>query len=136
MIQLKDMNEILSTKQPIRLVYPTGESNIANIWNFENWKDCVVENVYSKNGELVIVESFVDMSINFCVSAKREWVEQNCPELLTKYKEFIRVEDEDEEVPYGNFGCPFLEWSENNIGIHQAIEKEDSQGYMYYSIDE
>lgn len=36
MIQLKDMNEILSTKQPIRLVYPTGESNIANIWNFEN----------------------------------------------------------------------------------------------------
>lgn len=36
MIQLKDMNEILSTKQPIRLVYPTGESNIANIWDFEN----------------------------------------------------------------------------------------------------
>lgn len=55
MIQLKDMNEILSIKQPIRLVYPTGESNIANIRNFENWKDCVVENVYSKNGELVIV---------------------------------------------------------------------------------
>lgn len=43
MIQLKDMNEILSTKQPIRLVYPTGESNIANIWDFENWKDCVVK---------------------------------------------------------------------------------------------
>lgn len=89
-----------------------------------------------KDNELVIVESLVDMSINFCVSAKREWVEQNCSELLTKYKEFIRVEDEDGDVPYGNFGCPFLEWSEINIGIHQAIEKEDSQGYVYYSIDE
>ena len=39
MIQLKDMNEILSTKQPIRLVYPTGESNIANIWEFKNEED-------------------------------------------------------------------------------------------------
>lgn len=46
MIQLKDMNEILSTKQPIRLVYPTGESNIANIWNLVNWKGDLYENSY------------------------------------------------------------------------------------------
>lgn len=89
-----------------------------------------------KDNQLVIVESNVDMSINFCVTAKREWVEKNCPDLLTTYSEFLREPYEDEELPEGVFGCPFLDWSENNIGIHQAYEKEDEQGYIYYIIDD
>lgn len=74
------------------------------------------------------------MSINFCVTAKKSWVEKNCPNLLTTYKKFLRIPEED-ELPYGDFGCPFLEYNEENIGIHYAYEKEDSQGYLYYDID-
>lgn len=88
-----------------------------------------------KDNKLVIVESIVDMSINFCVSARREWIEHNCPDLLTKYHNFIRFENID-GIPYGKFGCPFLEWTEDNVGIHYAIEKEDNQGCVYYLIDE
>ena len=79
----------------------------------EKW---VIEN------ELCVVASIVDMSSNFCITAKKEWVEKNCPKLLTDYKEFLRYpekyedEDEEEEV-YGRFGCHFLEWSEENFGI-------------------
>lgn len=79
----------------------------------EKW---VIEN------ELCVVESIVDMSSNFCITAKKEWVEKNCPKLLTDYKEFLRYpekyedEDEDGEV-YGRFGNHFLEWSEENFGI-------------------
>lgn len=87
-----------------------------------------------KNNELVIVESLVDMSINFCVSAKRQWVEQNCPELLSKYQEFIRIEEDGDDILYGDYGCPFLKWSKDNIGIHHADEAEDNQGYFYYLV--
>lgn len=79
----------------------------------EKW---VIEN------ELCVVASIVDMSSNFCITAKKEWVEKNCPKLLTDYKEFLRYpekyedEDEDGEV-YGRFGNHFLEWSEENFGI-------------------
>lgn len=79
----------------------------------EKW---VIEN------ELCVVASIVDMSSNFCITAKKEWVEKNCPKLLTDYKEFLRYpekyedEDEDEDV-YGRFGCHFLEWSKENFGI-------------------
>lgn len=73
----------------------------------EKW---VIEN------ELCVVESIVDMSSNFCITAKKEWVEKNCPKLLTDYKEFLRYPDEDGEV-YGRFGCHFLEWSKENFGI-------------------
>lgn len=87
-----------------------------------------------KDNQLIIVISNIDMSINFCVTAKKSWVEKNCPNLLTTYKKFLRMLEED-EPSYGNFGCPFLEYNEENIGIHYAYKKEDNQGYSYYDID-
>lgn len=40
---------------------------------------------------------------------------KKCPNLLTKYSKFIRQE-ENGELPYGQFGCPFLEYNKENIG--------------------
>ena len=87
-----------------------------------------------KENKLVVVESLVDMSMNFCITATRDWVEQNCPELLSTYKEFIRQPEEDDEAPYGRFGCPFLKYQEGNIGYHYADEVE-CNGYLQYVID-
>lgn len=86
-----------------------------------------------KENKLVVVESLVDMSMNYCITTTKEWVQLNCPELLTKYSKFIR-HSEDDEVPYGRFGCPFLEYEENNIGYHYA-EKVECNGYWQYVID-
>lgn len=93
-----------------------------------------------KANKLCVVESLVDMSVNWCITAQREWVEKNCPKLLSDesiyvevlrptpsressiqtiaypYKSFIRIPDEDGDV-YGRFGTLFKEWSEDNIGI-------------------
>lgn len=88
-----------------------------------------------KENNLVVVESFVDMSSNYCIAATKEWIEENCPDLLTKYTEFLRYKDEEGELPEGRFGCPFLEYSTENIGCHFAEEKEDADGYLYYSIE-
>lgn len=112
--------------------YPDTEPFISWMCNdldqkFDN--DCWV-----KENKLVVVESLVDMSINYCITATEEWVQLNCPELLTKYTQFIRYA-EDNNLPEGRFGCPFLDYSEDNIGCHLAIEKEDHGGYFYYSIE-
>lgn len=88
-----------------------------------------------KENKLVVVHSFVDMSQNYCVTATKEWVENNCPELLTKYKEFIRYK-KDGELPKGRFGSPFLEYKEENIGIYFADECVDNNGFLYYEIEE
>ena len=110
---------------------------------FLSWMQCNKENKYYiqfrdetwiEKNKLVVVESLVDMSMNFCITATKEWVEWNCPELLTTYKGFIRYSDEDDEAPYGRFGCPFLEYEESNIGYHYAEEVE-CNGYYQYVVD-
>lgn len=80
----------------------------------ENW---CIEN------ELCVVARFVDMSQNFCVTAKKEWIENNCPKLLSEYKEFLRYPDEDGCV-HGRFGSEFLEWEEENFGVTWDDEEE------------
>ena len=56
------------------------------------------------------------MSQHFCITATREWVEKNCPKLLTEYTKFLRYPDEDGDVQ-GRFGHWFLPYSEENFGI-------------------
>lgn len=69
-----------------------------------------------KENKLCVVRSMIDMSTNFCITATKEWVENNCPKLLTEYKKFLRYPNEDGYVD-GQFGNEFLEYTENNIGI-------------------
>ena len=77
-----------------------------------------------KENRLCVVFSFIDMSQNFCITATREWVEKNCPKLLTDYKKFLRQPDEDGDVQ-GRFSQWFLPYSEENIGI-KFIDTEES----------
>lgn len=69
-----------------------------------------------KNNQLCVVASFVDMSLNFCVTATTKWVEKNCPSLFTGYKKFLRYPDDNGDV-YGQFGDKFMAYKEENIGI-------------------
>lgn len=76
----------------------------------EEW---VIEN------KLCVVHDIVDMSSNFCITTTKEWVEDNCPDLLTKYTEFLRTPDEYGNV-IGHFGHDFLEYDEYNFGITEV----------------
>lgn len=84
------------------------------------------------NNKLVVVNTLVDMSSNYCVSAPKEWVIENCPKLLTIHREFLRFPDADGELPEGRFGSPFFEYTDENIGCHIMAEREDNDGYTYY----
>lgn len=72
--------------------------------------------------KLVVVSAMIDMSTNFCVTAKRSWVEKEIPDLLTTYKEFVRCVGTNIDFKIlnseGEQNAPFLPYSEENIGIH------------------
>ena len=82
-------------------------------FNDENW---VREN------KLCVVRSIIDMSVNFCITTTKSWVEKNCPKLLTEYKNFLRFPDEDGWIE-GRFGNDFLEYKEKNIGITEENDE-------------
>ena len=114
--------------------YPDAEPFLS--WLGNDLKIKFNDEKWVKDNKLVVVESIVDMSSNYCITATREWVKDNCPELLTKYTQFIRFEDFEGETPIGEFGCPFLEYKNENIGIHFAVEVEDENGYLYYVLSQ
>ena len=99
-----------------------------------NHDDWVIEN------KLVVVTGMLDMSVNWCVAAPKQWVEKHLPELLTndfytytliqyykgeeiertytkKYSDFVYTPNEDEPFTC-RYGMPFMEYSEENIGVH------------------
>lgn len=81
----------------------------------------IFDNVdWVKENKLCVVRTLIDMSLNFCITAKREWVEENCPELFTQYTKFLRLPDEYGDV-YSRFGMTFLEYCEDNIGITDVM---------------
>lgn len=101
--------------------YPAEEPFITWIGNdlniYFNNEDWVKEN------KLCVVRSMVDMSTNFCVTTTKEWVEKNCPRLLTEHKKFLRYPDKDGDV-YGQFDNKFIEYSEDNLGIKVLYEED------------
>ena len=74
-----------------------------------------------KENKLCIVTNLVDMSLTFRISATKEWVNKNCPELLSKYKQFIVCPDECGDIK-DKFGYDFLLYKESNIGIKRVEE--------------
>lgn len=117
--------------------YPNAEPFLS--WLRNDFKIKFFDKDWLKENKLCVAFSHIDMSSNFCITAKKEWVEQNCPELLTKYREFLRFpevyEDGDiEDTVYGQFDTPFLEYTEENIGFHHGSSCYDDDDY--YEDDE
>lgn len=73
---------------------------------FITWLDEETFDLYLTNSKWVnkqgigVVYSFIDMSINFCICAPKQWIEENCPKLLD-YPQFIRENSK--------WGIPFKE---------------------------
>ena len=115
--------------------YPNAEPFIS--WMSNDFDIQFRDKKWIEENELAVVASVVDMSSNFCITAKKEWVEKNCSALLNEFKEFLRFPEEDDpEDVRGRFGWPFVLWSKDNVGLYFAEEKEDLDGYLYYSVGE
>lgn len=85
--------------------------------NFRKWLgDDLNQNFMSdkwcKENKLCVYQGCIDMSCNYTVSAPREWVEKNCPELLT-----------DDEYTY-------------YVMVHKPVKKKLLGGYEYEDVKE
>lgn len=98
--------------------YPDAEPFIS--WMKNDLKQSFLNEKWVKENGLVVVHSLVDMSSNYCITAPKKWIIKNCPDLLDKYKKFIRLPEKNENTLYGVFDCPFLDYKIENIGIHYA----------------
>lgn len=102
------------------------------------WNEQFVE-----QNKLAVLVSHVDMSVNFCITAPKEWVMEYCPEVLTDYtyayhypsglvetkhySDFVcHPEDGDDEV-YDEFGFRFLPYEEEYIGKVIWDEEEEEE---------
>lgn len=87
---------------------------------FKDWMQRILpifrNESWVKENKLCVVACIVDCSQNFCITATKEWVDKNCPELLTKFRQFLREPNKYGNVE-GQFGHPFLEYEDYNIGI-------------------
>lgn len=102
-------------------------------------KSCFSDDDWCRENGLCVVAGAIDMSENWCISAKKEWVMKNAPDLLSDkeysyiilrhfanvterietvahYSDFLRNPDEYGEV-YGRFGWLFAEYCEENFGV-------------------
>ena len=98
------------------------------------------DNIWCKSNRLCVVGEVIDMSYNWCISAPKKWVIENCPEILSdrmysydmwamtasgnkrevhakRYADFIRKPDKMCRV-FSRFGGRFLDYDENNFGSH------------------
>lgn len=74
-----------------------------------------------KKNKLCVVRDIIDMSVNFCITAKKSWVDNYCPSLLTRYRDFLAEKDPETGKYYGPLSDDeFLPYTEENIGITDA----------------
>lgn len=85
---------------------------------------------FLKKNELVISFGFIDQSFDFCVVAKKSWVEQNCPSLLNEDSKFLAMMRDGKLE--SNFGIPYLEYTAENFGFHYFHKEKDPDDHLYW----
>ena len=127
--------------------YPAVEPFIS--WLKDDLNQTFQNDTWAKENKLCIVAYSYDMSCNYLITAAKDWVMQNCPDLLGdkeydvtfrrgtdtsgwenfvehhSFREFLRFpdpEDYTEELGdgpiYGRGDIRFLEYKEENFGVH------------------
>lgn len=77
------------------------------------------DEAWVRENRLCVVRSTIDMSTNFCITATKAWVLENCPNLLDRHTKFLRHPETDGHV-YGQFGDEFLVYAEDNFGVRDS----------------
>jgi len=74
---------------------------------------------FCKENKLCVVVGTIDMSVNYTITAPAEWVKKYIPSVLgTKFQY-------DAEATEDSWYQPFLDYTEENIGLHWYDNYED-----------
>mgnify|MGYP006872108373 FL=1 len=123
-MRLKDMTQILSTTQPIRIIYPNNESHIARLEEFITCEKYIVTDIYCKNGELniKIAEPYGDSFLSLDENIK-EIMTNVLEDLIEKHtNQIAKMISEDSDVKWECF---------EDIFTYMGISTEVLDKYKY-----
>ena len=83
-------------------------------WLRDDFQQQFKDDKWAKENKLCIAYELIDQSMNYCITASKKWVEENCPRLLTHYQQFLRGSENNEAR--GHWGTKFLEYIPENFG--------------------
>lgn len=103
--------------------YPDAEPFLS--WLIDDSNQAFRNEKWVKENRLCVVFTPIDMSQNYCITATKDWVLKNCPDLLNdkEFKQFLRFPDEDGNV-YSEFGMEFLPYEEENFGVMEVYDDD------------
>lgn len=109
--------------------YPDAEPFLS--WLIDDSNQAFRNEKWVKDNRLCVVFTPIDMSQNYCITATKDWVLKNCPDLLSdkKFKQFLRFPDEDGNV-YSEFGMEFLPYKEENFGVTTVYWDNDYEDWI------
>lgn len=113
--------------------YPNAESFIS--WLSNDLNQTLRSDEWCKENKLCVIHEIVDMSNNYKITATKDWVMQNCPQLFEKQnsKFIYNLEDnydEDETEYFEGSGYgegPYLKWCKENFGCHHYLNSWDEE---------
>lgn len=117
--------------------YPNTEPFLS--WMRDDLNQTFRNEKWVKENKLCVIFTPIDMSQNYCITATKDWVSKNCPDLLSdkeydtkfitysrdgnkehtehhSFKQFLRYPDKHGDV-YSRFGMEFLPYNEENFGV-------------------
>ena len=130
--------------------YPDAEPFLS--WMRDDLNQTFRNEEWVKENKLCVVFTPIDMSQNYCITATKDWILKNCPDLLSdkeydvtfkvgnssgwekvvehySFKQFLRYPDEDGNV-YSEFGMEFLPYEEENFGVTTVYWDNDYEDWI------
>jgi hypothetical protein len=87
---------------------------------FKAWMETIpsilTNDEWARKNKLCIKYELIDQSLDYLISASEDWIKENCPNLLTKYCQFLRQPYKGEVC--SNYGTNFLEYTSKNYGSY------------------
>lgn len=130
--------------------YPDAEPFLT--WMRDDLNQTFRDEKWVKENKLCVVFTPIDMSQNYCITATKDWVLKNCPDLLSdkeydvtfkvgnssgwkkvvehySFKQFLRYPDKHGDV-YSRFGMEFLPYEEENFGVTTVYWDNDYEDWI------
>ena len=130
--------------------YPDAEPFLS--WMRDDLNQTFRDEEWVKENKLCVVFTPIDMSQNYCITATKDWVLKNCPDLLSdkeydvtvdvgslsgwekvvehySFKQFLRFPDKYGDV-YSKFGMEFLPYEEENFGVTTIYYDNDYEDWV------
>ena len=85
----------------------------------EPGKSPFLDKNFCKENKLCVIVGTIDMSVNYTITAPADWVKKHIPSVLSTKFQY------DPEAVEDSWYQPFLDYTEENIGLHWYDNDED-----------